>query len=553
MSRTHHDPVGALEAYAIVASSTEITAIKVAAPGSAPGQGGRLMNINRRLVQHRTEFLQRMGRRFAWENLKDKNLPLSILNGGLVADPAWGELITFTTTAPNRRGLAYSGARFMLWAVRVTYDHNTASCQEEWDLRRLLDAAPQNAIEIQQPGADPPTDTTEDYIPSGGTYVAQLPTPYEFNTPAEIVPDVVEEESDVVTDTMLAISDGKIYISSQLGQASPDWTLAFDPGAGWQIFVMAHDQDSDVGADDLRIAAAAFNSSTGQARIYYNGDVLGVGTWDIQQTLSNTSPAGLRSLAGVTNGWVIRGNHPSTGAATLYYTDDNFATVSSVAVATHPQAGGRLDTDDFGEGVVIIAVGADLYYTSAYDGSTSALSGITAISTDGFIADVRIPFRKILTQQLNEDKAALQFIVTVSEAVSGATTWAITFNANTGAVIAEVDITPVVSSTTYRATGTDGINTAGGNTQNILFVGHEENTSPSTHDVLLSEDGGETWALLHDTTAYEIGFFVDGSTSIVALWGGTDMVISLDKGQTLIDQYGDLPGTMGQNVLLFPT
>lgn len=206
------------------------------------------------------------------------------------------------------------------------------------------------------------------------------------------------------------------------------------------------------------------------------------------------------------------------------YSDDNGATVTETTVGNYAGDTG-MDTDDFNVGVKIVAVANGIAYGSSYTGAFSELTGLTGVAAGTQITCVRIPYRKLATQALNSNAASIQFIFGTGAAVSGKTLWGITFNASSGAIIAQSNMTPTVSGTTYYPVGPNAVVTNGDNTQQIIALCKPVGGG-STH-ILASNDGGNplNWS---DRGAFD-GIYAD---FIPAADGGAngEFIVSGDDG-----------------------
>jgi hypothetical protein len=170
---------------------------------------------------------------------------------------------------------------------------------------------------------------------------------------------------------------------------------------------------------------------------------------------------------------------------------------------------------------------------------------LTGIDGTTDVTAIRIPYRKIATQALNNDKSALQFVVSTFSTVGGRTMSAVTFNANTGAIVADVDITPSFGGTTYTPRLDHSISLSGANSQNIVALCLDISSPTPPQDLLVSDDGGGTWSRPQTGVAYRHVLHVDGSEDVIFLGGSesasaAEVALSLDNGTTLLDQTGDI-------------
>jgi hypothetical protein len=143
--RNHQLPVAWLRASAILADETEITPLLAVAPGDNPSQGGREERYDQQLAQSSDDFIRRVGRQYGRLNNPIRPFSMDILNGGLVADPAWMRYISLDLDADsNKRGISFDPdltpqqtkavSRLTLQAVDVTFDHDIGAMDQTWTL-----------------------------------------------------------------------------------------------------------------------------------------------------------------------------------------------------------------------------------------------------------------------------------------------------------------------------------------------------------------------------------------------------------------------------------
>lgn len=298
---TYRPPVGMLRGSGIVASADTVTAVLSAAPGSTPGQGASQDSLDRQLVVDQSDLNSRVGREYARRNLANQVLPITILNGGVIADPSWQELIKFTTSVDNKRGISYTSDPFVLATVDVTYDHENAVSIENWQLEYMTAANVVAGITVQVPGADTPID--DEYIASDGTYAEQSLPPYEYTIPEPYIPNEVTD-GEFTSDAFLAAFNAVLAIASSANTSDPDWAA----------IALTGDVTSVIKMDTTRLIAAT------DSNLYDITDVTTTPSADDVQAMTNI--ALLRKVAGVENAIGIYRTNVSAGGNT--YTD-NFA------------------------------------------------------------------------------------------------------------------------------------------------------------------------------------------------------------------------------------
>ncbi len=235
------------------------------------------------------------------------------------------------------------------------------------------------------------------------------------------------------------------------------------------------------------------------------------------------------------------------GVGQLIYSDDTGDTDSIVEVeGSGDHANGAFDVDDFGAGVFIVGNGSGIAYTETYtDANATLLSGLTGLDDEAIVTCIRIPRKKILTQADNDDATSLQFIYGTDRAVSGKTLWAVTFNATSGAISAQVDITPIISGITYYVIAPNALETAGADTR-IMAVFAKPLAGGNTR-LIRTINGAASWSVAQGNLDGNWARWVPGSTQ--RLWMNPGVRLSTNRGSTLQNKTtgttGDILGVQG--------
>lgn len=307
-----------------------------------------------------------------------------------------------------------------------------------------------------------------------------------------------------------------------------------------------------------RVVATAVTTNTSPVGssiyIYDNGSLNGryqdfPGTSTLRTDVFDT---GALTLNGVVEIWALVATRYSfTGGSQAYiirmevdcdfahflYSSDNGVTITETVIA--PAAGDTGgDVDDFGLGVAIVPASRHIYYSQSYTGAFARLEELTGIDGLSPITCIRIPYRKLASQSINNSKASLQFIYGVKDGVDGKTLWGVTFNANTGALIAESDMTPIIDGTTYYVVGPNALETAGANTQIILAFAKPIAGGDTV--LILSTNGGTTWTIANTGFDGESVRWEEGSTKRVWFAGASGIGYSNNRGLTIVNRSGTL-------------
>lgn len=241
-------------------------------------------------------------------------------------------------------------------------------------------------------------------------------------------------------------------------------------------------------------------------------------------------------------------NHQSS----ILYSDDNGATLTNtIEAGLNPTTCHCFDVDDYAAGVFVVGAGTAIHYTDSYsDASSTLLSGLTGLDDTAKVVCIRIPYLKLATQADNDTATSMQFIYGVDTAVSGKTLWGITFNASTGAIIAESDMTPIISATTYRLISQpNSLSTFGGNTQILAALV----TSGGATRLIVSSNGGTNWTDRGALAATSVEFVppIHSGTGAQLLFGTTTGGLRSDNfGVSFTSTEGDINTETGSRVAI---
>lgn len=216
--------------------------------------------------------------------------------------------------------------------------------------------------------------------------------------------------------------------------------------------------------------------------------------------IDDVSGGGSLSGDGLIKSVTLEGTGESPfGDVKVYYSSNNGTTMPAVTVASYQEDSGY-DLDDFNLGIHLAAANFNVYYTSTYTGAFTAFSGLDGVNGTDNITCIRIPYRKLLTQALNNDSTSLQFIYSTSAGYTGAAV----FNAATGTIASESDMSIVIAATTYYVIGDLALESYGSNTQIINAL--VQAVGGGDTKLVRTEDGGTTWEIMttYDGTAVHI-------------------------------------------------
>lgn len=229
-------------------------------------------------------------------------------------------------------------------------------------------------------------------------------------------------------------------------------------------------------------------------------------------------------------------------------------TGTTISTSTFGQRGSddAMDADDFNLGVVIATAEARLFSSTGYgDDSFDVIRFIPfRLPLNGIRPTViRVPYRKLATQALNNNKNSLQFIYGVDGAIENPaeddreeTLWGVNFDAETRdpESIVISNMTPVIGETTYYVVGANALETAGANTQHILAFCKP--VGGGATKLLRTTNGGTTWVIVNDFDG-DFVRWIPGSTTRAWVSGADGVGYTENAGTTIADKTGDLAVT----------
>lgn len=291
----YQNRVALVVGYAIVPSANAISAVQSRAPGVAPGQGGGTETLDRQLATQ-AELNTRVGRLYQFRNRETENISLTVNHQGIIADPAWGEFIQVTIAAnTNKRGINASSAKMVLTRVNISYNWDTGTEEQTWELEPVASFDGGDAITVVMPGEAAPE--SGEYVPQAGTWSTQAIQPPQFFSPyMPYVPTVLGGSTN--TDYAIAAGDDNLSISDDGGAT---WTVS-DTVTDFYCLSFIH-SDPDVNPITTAVKVAALWTDGTDCIIRYNDDVFGAGTWSTEQTYAGYQGGVLRHVAGVADGF----------------------------------------------------------------------------------------------------------------------------------------------------------------------------------------------------------------------------------------------------------
>lgn len=187
------------------------------------------------------------------------------------------------------------------------------------------------------------------------------------------------------------------------------------------------------------------------------------------------------------------------GHVYIKYSANTGIAISTVDVGGYFDDEAAYDIDDFNLGVHIAAASKSVFYTDSYTQATAdELTGLAGIDGVDIVTCIRIPYKKLATQALNNDVTSLQFIYCTDAGYTAG----VTFNANTGAIAAESDMSIIISGTTYYVLGANALETYGDNTQTIFAT--VKPVGGGDTKLVRSIDGGGSWDIRNTVDAYHV-------------------------------------------------
>jgi hypothetical protein len=171
-------PLYWLRGAAFISSDSAEMAVMSIAPGTTPGQGSQESIVNSQIVFDQPDLNRRTGYAYALQRNRVPSVQFGVIHGGLVADPAWQEWIVLNiTAASNKRGLIFSGTRFLLKEVQIQIDLQNGTTDVHWNVEQEIFGQDGTTIVVPLGNMDDPTITTPTpYVP---------PDNYDPTTPVD--------------------------------------------------------------------------------------------------------------------------------------------------------------------------------------------------------------------------------------------------------------------------------------------------------------------------------------------------------------------------------
>lgn len=225
------------------------------------------------------------------------------------------------------------------------------------------------------------------------------------------------------------------------------------------------------------------------------------------------------------------GFNPFEDTAWVKFSDDTGDSISAtnLGIQNGNVAG---DFDDYNLGVIIGGTNDGVYYTTAYDGAASAVSGLAGT---GQITCIRIPFLKI-DQTPNNDASALEFIYCTETGYIGR----VVLDTTDGSVDSEIDISISIDGTDYYVIGPEAMESASADTRNLNAFAKPVGGGSTI--MVRSTTGGLPWVVASEDFDGEFGRFEVGSTQRYFAAGPDRLIYTPNGGATLMEQDGNFTG-----------
>lgn len=327
-------------------------------------------------------------------------------------------------------------------------------------------------------------------------------------------------------------------------------------GGGNRVITLDIDLGSNLTVDDIAVWVYVDHTA-----VSYNGtgysDAIGgtqTGNWTGEESVTNSTWTQLtHSSLNWTNTRYIRlhlqrasfdaddmrldditinGDFTAEGAAVAYL-ESTGDTLTITAVGSGIPTTGGMDMDDFVLNCILASNDNHLFFTTSYTGAFTQMATVDAGSAT--INLVRIPKRILSGTAYNNDANALHFIYGMDGTDgSGRTLVRGVFNRGANSV-ALTDITPVISSVTYRPVGPEALETYAGDSRVMLLMAVA--VAGGSPVRLRSTDAGASWALAGSVGDFD---FVRWTGRTRAWLGGDDGIgFTPDRGVSLEDRDGD--------------
>ncbi|MFA4973751.1 MAG: hypothetical protein WC683_14160, partial [bacterium] len=309
-ARQRHPTIHWLHSGAIVASTSEVSAVFCVAPGFAPGQGEGSRDQNYQLVASQSELNTREGHRYARYNSDHGLYTVTIPNRGDAGiNPAWMEYVRASISTANaaQRGNSFTDSRFLPMEVDIEHDHEAGTKNYVITVEPFVSGAPAKTEIIETPNF--PTWTPPTSTPPPSVYV-----------PGALLP----------TKLIALMGNGHVAIATSYSHpTAPAWQDATGAMTGDCGSPGGGNNEGGYLYEDLWYPARYWVSNSDG--LWVNEDPFGGSAWSLQ----NNDPLlrGVRKLVQSIRqeGWMAAHvAEGSLGGGRVIYSFDNFATIAGI-------------------------------------------------------------------------------------------------------------------------------------------------------------------------------------------------------------------------------
>jgi hypothetical protein len=206
---------------------------------------------------------------------------------------------------------------------------------------------------------------------------------------------------------------------------------------------------------------------------------------------------------------------------------------------------GGADASDHEEVDIWVATSAGKFFFGPRSGGSETEIAGWALGS-GYYTAALLPNRAFNVARdpaTNSDPANVDVLLCASEANSGATVWARTFNSSTGAVVASADWTPVIDGFTYYCIGPKAIETWAGDPRVIRMIAAEVGTTTPLY--LLTRDANTgLWTIVDEVYEGNVAVaWSPGGSGQSAFDGGDKIIRSqhpTSEGEDVTDNLADV-------------
>lgn len=313
IERRARRPVGRLSGGGFTSHVTSPILKLAEAPGAAPGEGPGSEEVNGQFIEDQDDLNIRLGHMYAWRNLSQPSIQLTLNHQGLPLDPAWNDVVALTVDpASNRRGVGFSAAQMVPTRLEVGHDAERGVTTETLTLEPLAYGAPASTVPVPDGDWE-----ASDWTPPPPSYTVYTPPPPPGGTPPAF-------------GLVYAATKSVIRRTRDYGAATPSWETVYTPPGGWEVREFKLDQ-----FDPKNAALAVITDSSSQTTLLRTSNLdATTPTWTALQTLPYPCAHPFLRASFFEGTWFL-GMYVGSEVYRVFHTHDTWATYTNTFATSH--------------------------------------------------------------------------------------------------------------------------------------------------------------------------------------------------------------------------